>query len=187
MRQTQTNGRRRRAAAVLLALALLCGPLQARDRIEDSGDVLYAALPLAALAMTVKRRDRDGRFQLAKSFGAAGLTTGLLKEVIDKERPNGKDDTAFPSGHTSAVFLGAGFLHRRYGIREAWPAYVLATYTAWTRVYAHQHDTADVLAGAAVGFASAWFLSERMPRVEVTPLVGRATYGLQVSASFGSR
>jgi len=33
----------------------------------------------------------------------AGYTT-LLKEVIHRERPNGEDNLAFPSGHASNAF-----------------------------------------------------------------------------------
>ena len=70
-------------------------------------------------------------------------------------------DDAFPSGHASSAFQGAAFIQRRYGIKQAWPAYVLATYTGWTRVDADKHDTTDVLAGAALGIASSFVFAKR--------------------------
>jgi membrane-associated phospholipid phosphatase len=98
--------------------------------------------------------------------------TWALKETFDKKRPDGTGDDAFPSGHAATAFQGAAFIHRRYGIRRAWPAYALAAVTAWTRVDADEHDTADVLGGAAVGIASSFALAQRR-NVEVS-FVGTA-------------
>src|SRR6185436_11219179 len=114
-----------------------------------------------AFALTVKRDDREGRHQFYKSFGATVGSAWVLKETVHKERPDGTGDDAFPSGHAATAFQGAAFIHRRYGIKQAWPAYVLATYTGWTRVDADKHDTTDVLAGAALGVASSFIFAKR--------------------------
>ena len=53
--------------------------------------------------------------------------------------------------HASSTFVTASFLTRRYGWKFGVPAYALATYTAWGRVYADKHDVWDVLTGAAIG------------------------------------
>ena len=152
---------------------------------ETAGDVLRVAIPAAALTLTIKRGDREGRVQFYKSFGATVAGTWVLKETVDKERPDGSGDDAFPSGHAATAFQGAAFIHRRYGIRDAWPAYVLATYTGWTRVDADEHDMADVLAGAAVGIASSFILAKRR-NVSVTALVepSTGTYGLRLTGRF---
>lgn len=155
----------------------------ASDAAEDAGDVLRIALPAAAFALTVKRRDRDGRAQFVRSFAANVGATWLLKETVDKERPDGQGDDAFPSGHASMAFHGAGFIHRRYGARTAWPAYALAGFTAWTRVDADEHDEADVLAGAALGVAAAFILADR-EGVVVAPAFGREFVGLRISGRF---
>ena len=119
-------------AGVLLAQH--ADALHASDDTEAAGDVLRVAIPAAAYALTFKRDDREGRVQFYKSFGATVIATWALKETVDKDRPDGSDDDAFPSGHAATAFQGAAFIHRRYGIRDAWPAYVLASYTGWTRV-----------------------------------------------------
>jgi membrane-associated phospholipid phosphatase len=147
---------------------------------EDVGDVLRVAIPAAAFAVTIARDDREGRVQFYKSFGAAVAGTWALKELVEKERPDGTGDDAFPSGHAATAFQGAAFLHRRYGIRSAWWAYALATYTAWTRVDADEHDTADVLGGAAVGIASSFALAKRR-NVEVSAMVDGDAIGLRIS------
>jgi membrane-associated phospholipid phosphatase len=165
-------------------LAQHAGAARASDT-ESAGDVLRVALPAAAFALTVKRDDRDGRRQFYKSFGASVVGTLALKEAFDKKRPDGTGDDAFPSGHAANAFQGAAFIHRRYGIRDAWPAYVLATFTAWSRVDADEHDTADVLAGAAVGVASSFVLAKRR-KVDVAALLepGTHTYGLRITGRF---
>ena len=119
---------------------LTAAPQTFADDVETSGSVLRAAIPAAAFALTFVEDDADGRQQFYRSFGANVLATLALKEVVNKSRPDGSDDDAFPSGHASMAFHGASFIHRRYGIRRAWPAYVLATYTGWTRLDADEHD-----------------------------------------------
>jgi membrane-associated phospholipid phosphatase len=152
----------------LLALLACCASgAHADSDTETAGDVLRVALPAAAFVLTYRNDDPDGRRQFYKSFGAAVAGTWALKEAFDKKRPDGAGDDAFPSGHAATAFQGAAFIHRRYGIRRAWPAYALAAVTAWTRVDADEHDTADVLGGAAVGVASAFALARRRG-VEVT-------------------
>jgi membrane-associated phospholipid phosphatase len=146
---------------VALLVAQLGGGAAASEDTERLGDVLRVALPATAFALTFKHDDRDGRRQFYRSFGATVLGTWALKEAVDKERPDGTGQDAFPSGHAATAFQGAAFIHRRYGIKAAWPAYVLAGFTAWSRVNADEHDNADVLAGAAVGVASSFLLAKR--------------------------
>ena len=43
----------------------------------------------------------------------------------------------------------------------AWPGYVLATYTGWTRVEAKKHYASDVLAGAALGLSNSFVFVTR--------------------------
>src|SRR5690606_39680827 len=89
--------------AFFLSVSLQPVPAAA-DGSEAAGDVLRVALPAAAFALTIKRDDRDGRRQFYRSFAANVGATLLLKEAVDKERPDGTDDDAFPSGHASVAF-----------------------------------------------------------------------------------
>jgi membrane-associated phospholipid phosphatase len=170
----------------LLAGALLwqhAGSAFASEDSETIGDVLRVAIPAAAYTLTFTRHDQEGRRQFYKSFAMSVSTTWVLKETVEKERPDGSDDDAFPSGHTSAAFQGAAFIHRRYGIRSAWPAYVLATYTGWTRVDADEHDTADVLAGAALGIGSSFIFTKRRD-VSVTAALEPHGFGIRIVGRF---
>jgi len=178
---------RQRARRVILLAACLLGAqgtAYAGDSVETSGDVLALAIPVAAFALTYKREDPQGRRQFYKAFGANLLGTLALKGAVNKERPDGSGNDAFPSGHTAVAFQAAAFIHRRYGFKLAWPAYATATYVGWTRVDADKHDTADVVAGAALGIATSFWLVKRAPRVAVAPLIGDDVIGIRFAGTF---
>lgn len=168
---------------VAVAVIFSNGALAA-DSVESSGDLIRLAIPAVAVAMTIRRDDKTGRRQFLKSFGLNVASTWALKEVVDKDRPDGSGQDAFPSGHSSMAFQGAAFIHRRYGIKAAWPTYALATYVAWTRVDSDQHDVVDVAAGAALGIASSMWLTQRAQGVNVATLLGPDTIGITVSSRF---
>jgi membrane-associated phospholipid phosphatase len=172
------------AVVASLLVTLQAAPARAGDLVETSGDVLRLAIPAVAVALTVQRDDKEGRHQFYKALGTTVAATWGLKQVVDKERPNGHGSDAFPSGHASLAFEGAAFIHRRYGIKQAWPAYLLATYVAWTRVDANEHDSADVLGGAAIGIASSFVFTDRWQRVTVSAASPRDGIGIRFSGRF---
>lgn len=116
-------------------------------------------LPASALTTTIILRDKQGAWQMTKSFLLNLAVTGAGKVLINKQRPLEGGDYAFPSGHTSVAFQSASFFHRRYGFKYSIPAYVLASFTAYSRLNAHRHDGWDILAGAAVGIGSTFFFT----------------------------
>ena len=102
------------------------------------------------------------------SGALAGGVTYVIKFVFGRERPNvtGSEpldfepfqngDASMPSGHTATAFALATSLAD--DVHPLWikiGLYTLATGTAWSRVYDNKHWTSDVVAGAAVGIASA--------------------------------
>lgn len=92
------------------------------------------------------------------SFGInAGVTYGL-KHTIHKMRPDGTDNHSFPSGHTAIAFCGATTLMHEYRHVSPWigvAGYAVATGVAVDRVRRNRHHWEDVVAGAAIGVASA--------------------------------
>lgn len=143
-------------------------------------------LPASAFATTLIINDRKGSWQFTKSFLLNLAVTGAGKVLINKQRPLQGGDYAFPSGHTSVAFQSASFFHRRYGFKYSIPAYVLASFTAYSRLNADRHDGWDVLAGAAVGIGSSFFFTTPYEdrKMEVTFASGDDTYLLGFRYTF---
>ncbi|MEX0288572.1 MAG: phosphatase PAP2 family protein [Flavobacteriaceae bacterium] len=83
------------------------------------------------------------------------ITTGL-KRAIDKERPNGANYEAFPSGHTSLAFASATVFYEEFKNTEpllAYSGYAFAITTAYLRMAKNKHWFSDVIIGSAVGMA----------------------------------
>jgi len=129
------------------------------DPIRTAGDIGQIATPLYGLYLTHQNSDTKGRSQFCKSSLATMLTTHFLKKTIDKNRPDGTNNNSFPSGHTSAAFSGATFIHMRYGLKIAWPTYLLASFVGYSRIYAKKHYFEDVLAGAILAGINSWIFS----------------------------
>lgn len=122
--------------------------------VEQIGDATLIVLPLATLASTFIVDDNEGTWQFTKSLLLTGAVTYGLKWSVNKTRPDFSNNNSFPSGHTSATFHSAGFIHRRYGFKYSIPAYLLAGFTAASRINSDKHDILDVLAGATIGLGS---------------------------------
>lgn len=124
-----------------------------RKGVGISTDVISIGLPVAALSFVLAKHDWNGLLRASiETVGVVG-TSYLLKEVTHSERPDHSDDHSFPSLHAATTFLTASFLMRRYGWEFGVPAYVLAAYVSWGRIYSKKHRFWDVAAGAALGTA----------------------------------
>ena len=83
---------------------------------------------------------------------------GAQVHAIHEKRPDGTDNHSFPSGHTSVAFSGATVLMHEYRKVSPWigvAGYAVATTVAVDRVRRNRHHWGDVMAGAAIGVASA--------------------------------
>ena len=145
----------------LLAILLVAGAgaqaqtVSERDRF---GDAMRIGLPLAAAGYSLWRQDFEGLQQFALGWGTAELATEAIKRTFHDPRPTGAGHGA-ASAHAAATFAAAGYLHRRYGVETAAPAYALAAATAYSRVHTHHHFARQALAGAAVGVASGYLFA----------------------------
>jgi membrane-associated phospholipid phosphatase len=173
------------AATVLGALAL-AGAAKASDHswqvVADAGQ---AGLVAMALGKTAYEGDGRGARELAYTLGVNAAATYGLKHAFPETRPNGRDNRSFPSGHTSTSFAAAGYLTRRYGWAWGLPATVAAGVVGVARVQSHDHYWYDVVAGAALGEASAFiFTSPRDASVRVLPWADGKGAGLDLYARF---
>jgi len=140
---------------------LFCQQTFAQSKtIESAGDVILFALPAASLSGSLIVKDYQGTWQFTKGALVNQAVTIGLKYAINKKRPFSNGDRAFPSGHTSTTFQSAAFIQKRYGWKIGIPAYAFAAFTGFSRINAQKHDGWDVLAGAAVGIASAFLFTK---------------------------
>ncbi len=128
--------------------------LNAQNTIKTTGDVLLLTVPTMALGSTLILEDKQGTTQFIKGFLVNQAVTFALKKIINRERPNMENNDSFPSGHTSTVFHSAAFIQQRYGWKYGTIAYLLASYTGFTRIHAKKHHFTDVLVGALIGILS---------------------------------
>ncbi len=154
---------------------------RASDGVELAGDVLAITLPVAAAGVTLGHRDGTGAIQLTESAALTAGTTFLLKYTVHAPRPNGKDDHSFPSAHASASFASAEYLRKRYGWEYGLPAYLAASYVAYSRVDAHQHYALDVITGAAIGIGSSYLFTRPYDGWRVQVEYDPGYYGLRMS------
>jgi membrane-associated phospholipid phosphatase len=166
---------------IFIAMSACSGIADAKGSIEKNGDALQILIPLSGLAASFFEDDNEGTIQFFKSMATSAVVTEVLKESVHKRRPNGSCCQSFPSGHTSAAFMGAAFIHRRYGLKYGIPAYIGATYVGYSRVQADKHYVEDVIAGAAIGVLSSFYFTTSYQGFELSPVAGDGVYGLNIS------
>lgn len=158
-----------------------------RKTVRSTGDVFAAAIPAACFITTVALKDWDGLKQGALAGVSSVGITFLLKEVIDKERPDMSDRKSFPSMHTAVSFTGAAFIQKRYGWKWGIPAYAAASFVGWSRVYGKKHDWWDVAAGASMGVVSAYIFTKPFAEkynLSIAPAASHEHFGFYASLQF---
>jgi len=169
---------------VFIILFITPDSLFAKDQIEANGDFLQIAIPSIAYGATFYIDDKIGRTEFYKSFFTSLAITHGLKSVVSERRPNGSSKS-FPSGHTSAAFQGAAFIHKRYGFEYSIPAYLAATYVGYSRVESEKHYTHDVLAGAIIGTLSSFYFTSTYSGYSIQPVVMcERCYGFRISKAW---
>ncbi len=156
---------------------------QGKSNTEKAGDILQILIPATGYATTFAINDVKGRNQFYKSLATNSGVTYALKYTVNKPRPENNGDQSFPSGHTSAAFQGATFIHLRYGLKYGVPAYIGATFVGWSRVEGEsdKHDLSDVTAGAIIGVLSSLYFTTSYKNIAITPFVNKEIRGLSIN------
>lgn len=162
-------------------------PTGLQKNVSRSTDIVMLALPVATLAGVLIERDWDGLVQGIETAGATAAATLILKYAVSERRPDGSDMHSFPSAHSAVSFATAAFLQRRYGWAFGAPAYALAAYVGWGRVYSGKHHWWDVVAGGAIGAASAYIFTKPFAKkhnLQVSPVSDGRSVGVYASMEF---
>lgn len=99
----------------------------------------------------------DASMLYVTSAAIMGLSTHLVKNGVQRLRPDASGFNSFPSGHTASAFAAAEFLYQEYKGVSPWygyAGYFVATATGTLRMYNNKHWFSDVVAGAGFGIAS---------------------------------
>ncbi len=143
------------------------------------------------------RASHAGQAQL-ETLLVTGITTSVLKGVVNRQRPDRSDHFSFPSGHTSTVFATATVLNEFYGWKVGVPAFALGALTGVARISDDRHWLSDTVGGATlallIGHAFSRAHLERLEeysdehsllsQIKILPMVERAGGGLVLYARF---
>jgi len=104
---------------------------------------------------------------MIEALAVNGLSTGLLKVSMNDRSPNG-ERYGWPSGHTSSSVCFAAVMQQYYGWKAGVPLYLLAGYSAATRLEDREHDLSDIVFGAALG----WVVGHSVAKGELPEIGG---------------
>lgn len=154
---------------------------------ELATDIITGVVPLTGLAVAYFTGDTEGQKQwLRNTVVNQVLITSLrvgFNETSLGERPNGHE-YGFPSGHVAFVMSGATFLGERYGWKWGAPAYLAASYVAYTRVDEDKHHWRDVIASGALAYGVALLTVTPEKATYLAPVIGPNFLGLRWQRSF---
>lgn len=117
------------------------------------------AIPAVAGAYSIYIEDYQGARQLVYAELLSGQITALLKQAVTRTRPDGSNDSSFPSAEASIGFAGASYVQHRYGLLSSVPFYVATSAICVERVNVKQQYWSDVVVGAALGYVTAAFFT----------------------------
>ena len=156
---------------------------EAGDGFVQSGAA--AAVYAIGLASGSPRTQAVGS-ALLESQIVEGVIAQGLKYTVPRKRPDG-GHYSFPSGHASATFATADVLLQRFGWKAGLPAYSGAVWIAVSRVAQRQHYLSDVIAGAAIGIASARAIDVHAGRQHVAAVPMAVPHGAAILLVVSSR
>jgi membrane-associated phospholipid phosphatase len=112
---------------------------------------------LNALGVQGKNGFKDRTIVLATAYAIMGGSVNTIKKISKITRPDGSNQSSFPSGHTATAFMGAEFMRQEYKDVSAWygiTGYAVAAGTGLFRMSNEKHWLTDVATGAGIGILS---------------------------------
>lgn len=154
----------------------------------------------AASLMTDDARFQDAAFTSMQSLAYSTAAVFALKYAVGRLRPEEQagassfdlfsSNTSFPSGHTATAFAVVTPWVMYYPSPITYGLFALSAGTAVARIAKDRHWPTDVLTGAAIGYFTARYLTNRHqnaaasgpngPRVEFAPTLTPDAVGLNL-------
>ena len=136
-------------------------------KITSLGNGGFIWLAIAVGLMFSKKYRKSGIVLIASLAIGVFIGSVVLKPLIARPRPchvNGElpllinipTDFSFPSGHTMSS-VSAAYVLTSANKKLGWFAIPLAVLIAFSRLYLYVHFPSDVIAGAVIGIAIAYF------------------------------
>jgi len=129
---------------------------------EFTAAALQVVLPVIPVTMGIvdwKQGDEGRHLEVAvESLGSVVLVQQILANTVNRDRPDHKERTSFPSGHTSWAFAATTLIVRNlhdpsdtsFHAVDAL-MYAPAIYGAYTRLVLDKHWASDIASGALLG------------------------------------
>lgn len=169
-------------------------------RAADEMGNVHLVRPAAVMLFLGSLASRDERFQDAaftslEAVIVANLITNTLKTIFGRARPYQGEgssffspfsgNTSFPSGHSATAFAATTPWLLYYPSPFTTGLAVLSGGTAIARVVTDFHWVSDVVAGSAIGFATAYIFSRahmgRSDSFAVSPVVNEDGTGVAIT------
>lgn len=160
----------------------------------DSFATVGNALPYAGIAYMTgayflgNEKQRQFATTGLESVAITTLFTEVAKAAIHKQRPDGSDNSSFPSWHAASAFALATVFADEYSKDKAVPyiAYGLASLTAYGRLKDNKHWASDIFIGALIGHytAKSVIALNKSHTLQLQPYATSNTVGLVVSKQY---
>jgi membrane-associated phospholipid phosphatase len=127
------------------------------NRFADAGRALLVG---GAVIAPLWRKDYRTSINGLTAVLATSAASKALKAFWHEPRPNGQNNSSFPSQHAGDCFAAAVILDREWREAVGPLAIGLATAVSFARVFSGKHHIVDVVAGASLGVIAAEIASE---------------------------
>lgn len=138
--------------------ALMWENSKAAGSLSDYGVAAMIVGPLGYTALSHEEKRWEKVGAVAGAYVLNFSVNQLVKNKVQRERPDRSDRASFFSGHTSTAFVGAGAICAQASKAGCIAALTIAGAVGYLRIAADKHWGSDVLVGAGVGYAMGKFV-----------------------------
>ncbi len=167
----------------ILVISLNITQTHADTAYTKYGDIGQIAIPVLAGGITLFKKDWDGAKQFSIDVAATLALAHGVKFIVNSKRPHG-GSRSFPSAHSAGAFVGAAYLHRRYGIMMGAPAYLASIFVGHSRIVARAHWAIDVIGAGVIAIGMSFLIVKPYKNLKMDLVPTTDGEGLALNASY---